>query len=1705
MEPAAVLGVIVKAQGVRATNAQLASVQTQLQKTNAAAAAAGLTMQKAGAKMSAAGAMLTKRVTVPLVALGAAAIKTSLDFNRSMTEIQTQAGASRKEMERMKRSVEALGSSGRFAQGPQELAEALFDIESVGFRGAKALKVLKASSDLATVGNSDLEKTTSGLVGILKTGIKGSQNFKHAIGTMNATIGAGKLHMEDLNAAIGTGFAGTAKALGVSLTGLGAALAELTSQGVPASSAATRLRMSMSLIANPTDKAKKALGEIGIGSEELAKKIFKSGSLIPALATLKGKFKELGLTTVEQNQLLTSAFGGAKSGGTILQLIGNLDDLRGKQEQVANGQHRINEAIKETNAEPVVQLQKAWSALRFDLIKFGEILTPIIVPALLSVLGAISHVSDAFHGLGEGTQKAIIYVGLFAAAVGPVLSLFGWLTLKAGELVVWLDSVGASFSAQATEASVLAGANMELAASMEGVALAQKELLVANASGAVVGAVPVAAEGAVGAEAGAAGGLVASKFAGGLATMLPAALAAAGVVNILSSVLGGDTHGAAFKTGGAVAGGIAGGIAFGLPGALAGAGIGSILGGFVGKLFGDDKHLTATQEAVRKSAGRVAAALHRQKAAADALHTTDQTMNRIGEHQKKVKHEIAHAEAELTHARQQYKSGSPQVSHAEMVLSIWRRRNVKLTHEQNKVEHLHGIAAWGFKKAAEAVIIKMRERIGLLKDERTSAALKLTRDKAQHASLDQVEKDYRRWNRVTKESREEQGHLGTKVQEVAQTIGPKFAHHLRNVSLTVLRARNSTVDLKNSMHNLIPGVSSVGSIFDDFGKKAHRNTEKAKDGVNHVKNVMGPFQTETHKAMKHAKADMESFGTAGVEAIEKPHKALAGFAKELGIGGVTFGVKQGGGGGKEPKKASGGVVVPGAGSGDKVPLRAMVEPGEVIHVLNKRASRDLHKLSALETLNKQVPRLAGGGALGTMHAYKGLSGDTDFWPEMGFALSKMATGTGTHINVASGYRSIAEQAALYALYQSGQGNLAAAPSPNAPHVRGYAADISPDRGTFGGVAGNYGLGFTVPSEAWHIELINKAMGAKGSFAAVAPKMPHFEFTGPKGALQTVGQGITDSATKVAQKFLNQHVGAGGIGNVPTGPVVQMAKAMISNVWGMGQWSPFNSLEMQEAGWDPTAENPSSGAAGLAQALPPSKYPPGAWPYAGPESAKLQLQWMMGYIKDRYGSPAGAWAHEQSAGWYKEGGTIAKGIKHTLKGIAQGKHLPRFRSHLKKVNERLAGIGLSDHRVDAMASATTSIEKFAEYAQNASALTTETPEGEIIQGLFKGKNEGGWLNDQLQGLLGLRNQVIGAHGTIEKSQLPRIVKLLKSTKDRLRAVRKLIREAEDRKRALERKIQEIERAAAKSKQTLESEVKDLERAVDKEEGKQAPNKGVLAALRAEIKTRKNALGDNDKQSNNQVKGVRQEITKIDAEQAGRHRVETALKDKLIPTLEGQNKGMHETLANLFGQGGEIRGKNFVGLQQIQGLMDPRTGFAIPPAPEEVGGELFNVTSRLRTIKEEAERKNPKEAEKEETEIPELEKEANLDLLRKYLVSQAQYGVLRDFPTVGQIASVPYAGSFAGGGVLMAAEVGERGREIIAAPQGARVLPAREVSSAISQANSRPTLIIEELNVFEDGSVEVKTADGTFEADVRQVNRKQARAAAKPSPGIKRRRP
>jgi hypothetical protein len=101
---------------------------------------------------------------------------------------------------------------------------------------------------------------------------------------------------------------------------------------------------------------------------------------------------------------------------------------------------------------------------------------------------------------------------------------------------------------------------------------------------------------------------------------------------------------------------------------------------------------------------------------------------------------------------------------------------------------------------------------------------------------------------------------------------------------------------------------------------------------------------------------------------------------------------------------------------------------------------------------------------------------------------------------------------------------------------------------------------------------------------------------------------------------------------PSGSPQQVAQQMLGQFgWSSSQFSCLEPLWERESGWDVTAENPSSGAYGIPQALSGS-----LMASSGPDwqtDAATQIRWGLTYIQGRYGSPCGAWAHEEADGWY----------------------------------------------------------------------------------------------------------------------------------------------------------------------------------------------------------------------------------------------------------------------------------------------------------------------------------------------------------------------------------------------------------------------------------------------------------------------------------------
>jgi len=99
-----------------------------------------------------------------------------------------------------------------------------------------------------------------------------------------------------------------------------------------------------------------------------------------------------------------------------------------------------------------------------------------------------------------------------------------------------------------------------------------------------------------------------------------------------------------------------------------------------------------------------------------------------------------------------------------------------------------------------------------------------------------------------------------------------------------------------------------------------------------------------------------------------------------------------------------------------------------------------------------------------------------------------------------------------------------------------------------------------------------------------------------------------------------------------GSAKAIGKAMAAERgWGGDQYACLEKLWDKESGWRWNAENPSSGAYGIPQALPGTKMASAGSDWR--TNPSTQIEWGLGYISGRYGTPCGAWSHSMSVGWY----------------------------------------------------------------------------------------------------------------------------------------------------------------------------------------------------------------------------------------------------------------------------------------------------------------------------------------------------------------------------------------------------------------------------------------------------------------------------------------
>ncbi|WP_169303873.1 hypothetical protein [Arthrobacter sp. CAU 1506] len=102
-------------------------------------------------------------------------------------------------------------------------------------------------------------------------------------------------------------------------------------------------------------------------------------------------------------------------------------------------------------------------------------------------------------------------------------------------------------------------------------------------------------------------------------------------------------------------------------------------------------------------------------------------------------------------------------------------------------------------------------------------------------------------------------------------------------------------------------------------------------------------------------------------------------------------------------------------------------------------------------------------------------------------------------------------------------------------------------------------------------------------------------------------------------------------NDPAAAKAYAEGALASFGWGAGEIGCLETLWHKESEWSLDATNPSSGAYGIPQALPGDKMAAAGADWQ--TNFQTQVDWGLGYIESRYGSPCSALNFHLANNWY----------------------------------------------------------------------------------------------------------------------------------------------------------------------------------------------------------------------------------------------------------------------------------------------------------------------------------------------------------------------------------------------------------------------------------------------------------------------------------------
>lgn len=403
------------------------------------------------------GGLLSKNVTLPIVGVGAAAVKTATDFEAGMSEVKAISGATGSEFDALRDKAIEMGAKTKFSAS--DSADAFKYMAMAGWDASQMMDGIAGIMDLAAASGEDLA-TTSDIVtdALTAFGLQASDSA-HFAGVLAQASSKSNTNV----GLMGETFkyvAPVAGALGYSIEDTAVAIGLMANSGIKGSQAGTALRSTITRLAKPVGEAKDAVEELKISITNT------DGTMKPLSQTMVELREKFAGLTEEQKAQYAAMLAGQEGMSGLLAIVNASDeDFQKLTDEInnANGAAEDMASVMMDNTAGAVEQLKG--ALESAGILIGEKLTPYIRKLAEWITGLV----EKFNSLSEEEQDQIVKFGLILAAIGPVLLILAKVISVVSTVVKAFKLFGTTMTTVKTSIDLVKAGYTGLATQMGGI------------------------------------------------------------------------------------------------------------------------------------------------------------------------------------------------------------------------------------------------------------------------------------------------------------------------------------------------------------------------------------------------------------------------------------------------------------------------------------------------------------------------------------------------------------------------------------------------------------------------------------------------------------------------------------------------------------------------------------------------------------------------------------------------------------------------------------------------------------------------------------------------------------------------------------------------------------------------------------------------------------------------------------------------------------------------------------------------------------------------------------------------------------------------------------------------------------------------------------------------------------------------------------